>query len=66
MISAAAQALPAIRVSKAESQSMGVTQPAAPPPPGVSTVLVALCTVGCLLAILLFVRGEQMIAALFR
>lgn len=57
---------PAIRVTKAESQSMGVTLPAAPPPPGVSTALVALCTLGCLLTVLLFVRGEQLLGALLR
>jgi hypothetical protein len=53
---------PPIHLTKAEGQAMGLTIPAAPPPPGVSTALVALCTCGCLLTVLLFVRGEQILA----
>lgn len=58
--------IPPITLTRAESQEMGVTLPAAPPPPGVSTVLVAVCAFGALLTVLLFVRGEQVLAPLLR
>ncbi len=46
--------------------SMGVHRFVSPPPPGVSTSLVMFCTVGCLLAVVLVVRGEAFIMHLLR
>lgn len=47
-----------------ESAAIGVTPWVSPPPPGVSTSLVMLCTLGCLLAVVLVVRGEALLMEL--
>lgn len=48
--------------NRESASAVGTTSWVSPPPPGVSTSLVMLCTLGCLLAVVLVVRGE----ALFR
>lgn len=60
---AAADAPPALRPTRAESQTMGVVLYSRPPP-GISNTLVAVVALGCLLTVLLVVRGEQVVLRL--
>lgn len=53
----------AVRRPRSAAASVGLTAHARPPP-GVSNTLLAVVVLGCLLAVLLVIRGEQILANL--
>lgn len=50
-------------IAQGDAQRVGLTGHARPPP-GVSNTLLAIAVLGCLLAVLLIIRGEQILARL--
>lgn len=54
---------PAIAVTSAEARTIGLVDRGRPPP-GVSATLCAVVVLGCLLGVLLLLRGEQVLLRL--
>jgi hypothetical protein len=66
MISSTTMAIADVGSVPARQRKLPADCARASPPPGVSTTLTAVCVLGCVLAVLLLTRGEQMLGYLIR